>query len=131
MDKFNEPWGVNPWSEMLIDSNGDNVIGSPNIQRRICACINSCRGLETEELELHSASTLSDGIKLIAVTSKLNLLLAAIEEANECREILGNLIDNIAEHGNYSKESTLGFLDSARQCFNGLDRAIAVVKGGA
>lgn len=64
---------------------------------------------------------------LDAVTNQRDKLLAAAEDADECREILGNLIDNIKRHGNYSEESTLVFLDQARQSLNCLLRAIASV----
>jgi hypothetical protein len=41
----------------------------------------------------------------------------AEEEAREGLEILDNLIASIEKHGNYSAESTVGFLNQAKQCF--------------
>jgi len=52
MTGFNEPWGIDERSGLLIDNNGKTVIGSPEIQRRICACINACAGIPTERLEV-------------------------------------------------------------------------------
>jgi len=44
----------------------------------------------------------------------------AIEDAAEAAEILDNLIDSVAKHGNYSQEATITFLQHARQCLNGV-----------
>ncbi|KAI3488594.1 hypothetical protein L1887_47359 [Cichorium endivia] len=40
----------------------------------------------------------------------------ALEHAAEGAQILQSLIDNIESHGNYSPESTVGFLQQALQC---------------
>lgn len=55
-------------------------------------------------------------------------LLDAIAEADDCREILGNLIDNIKSHGHYSVEATLVFLDQARSSLNPLQRAVEATR---
>jgi hypothetical protein len=43
---------------------------------------------------------------------------AVLGVADEGAEILRNLIDSIERHGNYSAESTVGFLNQAKQCFD-------------
>lgn len=55
-------------------------------------------------------------------------LLDAIAEADDCREILGNLIDNIKSHGHYSAEATLVFLDQARSSLNPLQCAVETTR---
>lgn len=55
-------------------------------------------------------------------------LLDAIAEADDCREILGNLIDNIKSHGHYSVEATLVFLDQARSSLNPLQCAVETTR---
>ena len=57
--------------------------------------------------------------------------LSASEEADDCREILENLIVNIKKHGNYSKESTIVFLEQARSSLNPFIWAVAKAKGGS
>lgn len=44
----------------------------------------------------------------------------ALEDAREGIEILDNLIASIEKHGNYSKESTVSFLNQALQCFDNI-----------
>jgi hypothetical protein len=43
--------------------------------------------------------------------------------AEEGAEILGNMIESIEKHGNYSQEATLTFLAQAKQCFDEIKSA--------
>lgn len=54
-ENMNEPWSVNERTGMLIDCNGKNVIGSPEVQRHITACVNACSGVSTAGIEVIAA----------------------------------------------------------------------------
>lgn len=70
MEHTKEPWSVCESTGLLIDSKGKTVIGSPQIQRRIVACVNACAGISTFSLELWDAQkdfgpNWLDGIKYL------------------------------------------------------------------
>jgi hypothetical protein len=50
------------------------------------------------------------------VERRADLVEQMAADLSEGFEILGNLIDSIQRHGNYSPESTITFVDQARQC---------------
>jgi hypothetical protein len=60
-----------------------------------------------------------DDNEAVEIANALDASADALEDAAEAVEILDNLINSIKVHGNYSDESTLGFLNAARQCLRG------------
>ena len=90
MNHTKEPWFFSEkYGEICYKSSDDDqsygmscpVVICKQNARRIVACVNACAGLETEELEQFSASSLRDGIALIQMRKQRDELLATMQQA--------------------------------------------------
>lgn len=123
--------------------------------RRIAACVNACEGSPTDALEEMQHRGLTFGqlafqhAKLLEATKDLptgdelreaghhleqvsgqrDELLAAVDDLDDCREILENLTESIRAHGNYTPESMIVFLEQARSSLNPFLWKVASMKG--
>lgn len=106
------PWTVRGYKTKT----GGTWIDGGFVRNRACGTI-----AEVYPLTHHDAN-----VHLIAAAPEL---LGAAELAMEGIEVLDLLIASIEEHGNYSVESTLGFLNQARCAKLRLSEAIAKAEG--
>lgn len=89
--QFNEPWhecdeGKCGCGQILgPDSTYITSVVKPDVRRRIVACVNACRGLPTDELELNGLVS-AVGNQLLDVEQRCDELLEALKEAVETIE---------------------------------------------
>jgi hypothetical protein len=98
-------------------------------------CINfkpSSVTLDKADIEDHNPAHVVELVaapkRVSAQAAQADVRDAALEEAEEGAQILDDLIKSVEQHGNYSKESTLVFLNQLKQCVDGTVRALRATR---
>jgi hypothetical protein len=101
-------------------------VNTPEL-RRLLYTLSCTTGAENKEIErriiAHIESLIAARVAGAQAASDA-VRDAALEEAEEGAEILDDLIKSVEQHGNYSKEGMLVFLNQLKQCVEGTIRAL-------